>query len=70
MLMPRRLGGSFGATNGLFRVLFCRAGGEHHCGAHWTANDSHRLRHVLGERARHEALCATGVLDALPPAGH
>jgi hypothetical protein len=65
MLMPRRLGGSFGATNGLFRVLLCRQGAQF-CGAHWTANDSHTLSRDWNTRAAHEAICASGALNGVP----
>lgn len=65
MLMPRRLGGSFGASNGLFRVLLCRSGAQF-CGATWTANDSHALARDWNTRAAHEAVCATGALDGVP----
>lgn len=63
--MPRRLGGSFGATDGLFRVLLCHQGARF-CGAHWTANDSHALARHLRERGVHEALCTSGVLNGVP----
>jgi hypothetical protein len=66
MLFPRRLGGSFGARDGLFRVLLCRVGGHQFCGAHWTANDSHTLADRLRERGVHEALCTSGVLNSVP----
>jgi hypothetical protein len=66
MLMPRRLGGSFGATSGLFRVLLCRAGGHGFCGAAWTANDSHALADHLRERGVHEAICSSGALNGVP----
>jgi len=67
MLMPRRLGGSFGARDGLFRVLLCRQG-HRFCGAHWTANDPHALVVHLRERGAHEAVCASGVLNGVPVA--
>lgn len=63
--MPRRLGGSFGASNGLFRVLLCRQSAKF-CGAHWTANDSHALAQRLRDRGVHEALCTSGVLNGVP----
>jgi hypothetical protein len=66
MLMPRRMAGSFGAADGLFRVLLCREGGEHWCGAHWTANDSHALMLYLNDRKIHEKLCTTGLLGGVP----
>jgi len=66
VLWPRRLGGSFGATNGLFRVLLCRAGGHQFCGAHWTSNDSHALARDLRTRDAHEAVCASGLLNGVP----
>jgi hypothetical protein len=66
MLMPRRLGGSFGATDGLFRVLLCRLGGATWCGAHWTANDSWALATKLRAREAHEALCGNGILNGVP----
>jgi hypothetical protein len=65
MLMPRRLGGSFGATDGLFRVLLCRAGSQW-CGAHWTANDSYQLARFINARTVHESLCAFGVFEDVP----
>ena len=64
MLMPRRLGGSLGAQNGLFRVLMCRNTGEW-CGACWTANDSHELGQHLLARETHELICASGVLETV-----
>ena len=64
--MPRRLGGSFGATDGLFRVLLCRAGGREFCGAAWTANDSWTLADHLRARDAHESLCTSGVLNGVP----
>lgn len=66
MLMPRQLGGSFGARDGLFRVLLCRAGKPGWCGAIWTANDSHVLADHLEARDAHEALCTHGAFDGIP----
>lgn len=66
MLMPRRLGGSVGATDGLFRVLVCRAQKPGCCGATWTANDSHALARKWEERMVHEALCAVGTFETIP----
>lgn len=65
MLMPRRLGGSLGAQNGLFRVLLCRNAGQS-CGAHWTANDSHALGQHLLARESHELICSSGALETVP----
>lgn len=64
MLMPRRLGGSFGARDGLFRVLLCGAKKPGWCGTHWTVNDTHQLVDALNARTEHESLCNAGVLEA------
>lgn len=69
MLTPRRLGGSFGASNGMFRVLVCRARKPGCCGTTWTANDSHAVGQHLLARETHEELCAVGVFDGLAPGG-
>lgn len=66
MLMPRRLGGSFGAQDGLFRVLLCSAKKPDWCGAHWTANDTHQLATILNARTVHESLCTVGVFEGVP----
>ena len=69
MLMPRRLGGSFGASNGMFRVLVCRARKPGCCGTTWTANDSHAVGLKLQDRETHEMLCASGTFDGLAAGG-
>jgi hypothetical protein len=66
MLMPRRLAGSFGAADGLFRVLVCRAQKPGCCGATWTANDSHALALLWEKRKVHEALCTAGTFETVP----
>jgi hypothetical protein len=67
MLIPRRLGGSFGAADGVFRVLVCRAQKPGCCGATWTANDSHALARHWEQRKAHEALCAVGTFENIAP---
>lgn len=66
MLMPRRLGGCFGARDGLFRVVLCRASKPDWCGAKWTANDTHQLAQVINARTVHESLCMAGVFEDVP----
>jgi hypothetical protein len=65
VLIPRLLGGSFGAPDGMFRFLACRANHGAWCGATWTANDARALGRHLLERETHEAICSTGALADL-----